>query len=84
MAFGKTTIENGFNAIEEKFKTYSGKFCIGDDISIADLCLVPQIYNANRFNVDMEKYPTIKKIGENLNRLAAFQKAHPSNQPDAM
>merc|ERR1711879_513752 len=60
MEFGRETIEKGFNAIEKIMKTTAGSCCVGDEISVADLCLVPQIYNANRFSVDMKNYPTIK------------------------
>ena len=51
--------------------------------SCADLFLVPQVYNANRFGVDMTKYPTIARIDEALSEIPAFKKAHPSVQPDA-
>ena len=49
---------------------------------MADCCLVPQIFNANRFKVDMSAYPTINRIHEALSELEAFKKAHPSQQPD--
>jgi len=50
---------------------------------MADCCLVPQIFNARRFNVDMTLYPTLVAIEENCNALKAFQMAQPSAQPDA-
>ena len=52
-------------------------------MTIADLFLVPQVYNANRFKVDMSQFPNISRINENLSKLEAFQKAHPDQQPDA-
>ena len=61
----------------------SGKFCHGDSPSMADCCLIPQLYAAQRFGVDSSKYPRLALIAENCDHLAAFQHAHPSKQPDA-
>mgnify|MGYP006107324799 CR=1 FL=1 len=74
----------GFTALEEKLKKLSGEYCYGDHITIADLCLVPQVYNANRFKVDMSKYPFINSIVERCNQIPAFIKAMPENQEDAV
>ena len=74
----------GFSAFEEKLKKQSGKYCYGDHITMADLCLVPQVYNANRFNVDMTAFPLINAIVERCNQLPAFIKAMPENQEDAV
>lgn len=60
-----------------------GLFCVGDAPSIADCCLVPQLYNARRFDIDLSPYPLIEAIDANCARLPAFQAAHPSQQPDA-
>ncbi|MEN3294331.1 MAG: hypothetical protein V7642_3584 [Burkholderiales bacterium] len=60
-----------------------GKFCFGDTPTLADCCLVPQIANAQRFNSDLSKMPTIMRINETCLALDAFQKAAPANQPDA-
>ena len=73
----------GFDAIEKRLQTQAGKYCFDFDITMADICLVPQVYNAKRFNVDMERYPLISKIAENCNALEAFEKAKPENQIDA-
>ena len=73
----------GFAALEEKLKKVSGQYCYGDHITIADLCLVPQVYNANRFKVDMSAFPLINGIVERCNQLPAFIKALPENQEDA-
>ncbi|KAG2457567.1 MAAI isomerase, partial [Polypterus senegalus] len=51
-------------------------------ISMADICLVPQVYNAARFKVDMTPFPTIKKINDTLLEVEAFKASHPSCQPD--
>ena len=60
-----------------------GKFCVGDEITLADVFLAPQLLNAERFGVDMTKYPNIVAIAENLKSVPEFEAAHPSRQPDA-
>jgi maleylpyruvate isomerase len=74
----------GFTALEEKLQQTSGSYCFGDQVTIADLCLVPQVYNANRFNVDMSNFPLINAIVERCNQLPAFIKSLPENQEDAV
>lgn len=76
-------IEKGFRAIEERLQTTAGKYCFGFDLSLADICLVPQVYNATRFGVKLENYPLVSRIASNCNQLAAFERALPENQPDA-
>jgi maleylacetoacetate isomerase len=61
----------------------SGRFSHGDTPTMADCCLVPQMYAAERFGVAVTKYPRLALITENCNNLAAFQHAHPSKQTDA-
>jgi len=73
----------GFAALEEKLNKYAGKYCYGNEVSMADICLVPQVYNANRFGLDMSAFPNITRIVENCNQLEAFKLALPENQPDA-
>ena len=82
MEFGKWVIHTGFVALEEALKKTAGKYCYGDEITIADICLVPQVFNANRFKVDMSEFPIISRIEEELSKHEAFQKAHPTQQPD--
>lgn len=76
-------IDEGFSAFEKQLVKYSGRYCFGDNITLADLCLIPQVYNANRFNVDLSPYPNIMRIVESCNRLEAFIKAAPESQDDA-
>uniref|UniRef100_A0A3P8UDN8 maleylacetoacetate isomerase n=1 Tax=Cynoglossus semilaevis TaxID=244447 RepID=A0A3P8UDN8_CYNSE len=77
-------IDRGFQALEPILKQTAGKYCVGDEISMADICLVPQVYNAaERFDVDVDQYPTIKRINQTLNEVEAFKVSHPSSQPDA-
>ncbi len=74
----------GFNAVEKKLVQTAGCYCFQDQITVADICLVAQVYNANRFNVDMSAYPCINRIVDNCNQLKAFQLALPENQADAV
>ncbi|XP_048736686.1 maleylacetoacetate isomerase-like isoform X2 [Ostrea edulis] len=80
--WAKSCIVKGFTALESLLSKCAGKYCVGDTITMADICLVPQVFNANRFKVDMSKYPLISKINEELQKNDAFQKASPSKQPD--
>ncbi|XP_026789775.3 maleylacetoacetate isomerase isoform X3 [Pangasianodon hypophthalmus] len=75
-------INKGFNALESILKQTSGTYCVGNEISMADICLVPQVYNAERFKVDLDQYPTIKRINQTLMELEAFKVSHPTCQPD--
>jgi maleylacetoacetate isomerase len=75
----------GFEALEELLASNpsTGAFCEGDMPSIADVCLVPQAYNALRFSIDLGKYPMIRRIYEHCLTLPAFDNARPEKQPDA-
>ena len=77
----KHWINTGFNALEQKLAKH--KYCCGDQPTIADICLVPQVFNALRFKIDMDAYPKISKIYESCNQLKPFTDAAPENQPDA-
>jgi maleylacetoacetate isomerase len=72
----------GFRSIEAALRETSGKYCVGDDITIADLCLIPQVYGAKRFNVDLTNCPNVRRISEELEKLPAFVKAHAHRQVD--
>lgn len=78
-------IVEGFKALEARLvvQTSPGKFVVGDTPTLADCCLVPQIYNANRFKVDMTQFPRISAIHAHCQTLEAFQRAAPEAQPDA-
>uniref|UniRef100_A0A1I7USM1 maleylacetoacetate isomerase n=1 Tax=Caenorhabditis tropicalis TaxID=1561998 RepID=A0A1I7USM1_9PELO len=74
----------GFDALEQLLKLYSGRFCVGDRITIADLVLPSIVYNATeKYNVDMGPYPIISRIAAELGGIPEFEAAHPSRQPDA-
>ncbi|XP_024897846.1 maleylacetoacetate isomerase isoform X2 [Pteropus alecto] len=82
LAWAQKTISSGFNALEQILQSTAGKYCMGDEVSMADLCLVPQVANAERFKVDLTLYPTISHINKSLLALEAFQVSHPCRQPD--
>jgi maleylacetoacetate isomerase len=73
-------IEEGFPALEAMAKPRAGKFLFGDVPTGADVCLVPQMYNARRYNVPLDDYPTLLRAEENANLLEPFAAAHPDRQ----
>lgn len=78
-------ITEGFSSIEAILNDNSstGLCCDGDAPTLADICLVPQVYNARRFDLDLTPFPTIVRIEEYCLSLPAFDAARPENQPDA-
>ena len=75
----------GFDAMERLLveSVDTGRFCHGDTPTLADCCLVPQLFNARRFQVDLAAYPTLVRIEEECLALEAFDAARPENQVDA-
>jgi maleylacetoacetate isomerase len=76
-------ITRTFTAFEARLAQHAGTYCVGDNVSLADVCLVPQVYNAKRFAVDLTPYPRLMGVYERLQELPAFQQARPDVQPDA-
>ena len=74
-------VTEGFDALEALVGP--GPYCCGSDVTIADICLVPQVYNARRLKVPLDKFPKIVAIGAACLALPAFDRARPENQPDA-
>ncbi|GJJ76999.1 maleylacetoacetate isomerase [Entomortierella parvispora] len=72
----------GFKALEALLEKTAGKYCYGDSITLADLALVPQAYNGERWGVDMTAYPNISRISKALNEIPEFKAAHPTQQID--
>ncbi|HZX78313.1 maleylacetoacetate isomerase [Lysobacter sp.] len=77
-------IQEGFAALEAMLDKHpsTGTFCEGDTPTLADCCLVPQVYNARRFGVDLGAYPTVMRIEKACLALPAFEAAQPERQPD--
>ena len=75
-------VRSGLEAFELQLKPHAGTFCWGDTPTLADCCLVPQIFNGQRFNVDFSGLPRTMAAFEACMALPAFQRAQPSNCPD--
>lgn len=77
-------IAEGFAALEKILdaRKIQSPFCLGDTPTLADVCLIPQVANANRFKCALEAYPKIVAINAHAMKLPAFDRAQPANQPD--
>ncbi len=71
-------------SVEALVSRYEGDYCVGDKPSIADAFLVPQMYGALRFGIDLSRTPRLKAIHDRCSAQEAFKRAHPENQPDAV
>ncbi|HEY0684082.1 MAG TPA: maleylacetoacetate isomerase [Steroidobacter sp.] len=78
-------VSEGFRGLEQQVARYSSeqRYCFGDSLSLADVCLVPQMYNARRFDTDLTPFPKLVAISTHLESLSAFAAAKPEAQPDA-
>jgi maleylacetoacetate isomerase len=76
-------IKDGFDALEPMVVRHAGRFAFGDLPTIADCCIIPQVYSATRFEVSLDPYPAIRGVAERAAQHSAFQAAHPNKQPDA-
>ena len=78
-------IAEGLAALEEEARRDgSGRHLFGNEVTLADVCLVPQMFNARRFDCDLEPYPALRAISEHLEALPEFARAAPAAQPDAV
>ena len=77
-------VKQGFSAVENNLRAISsnGRYCLGDAVTMADACLIPQVYNALRFDCPMQDYPLISAIYSHCSGLADFIAASPESQPD--
>ncbi len=84
-AWCRKWIGRGFAAFEALAleRSADGQFSFGDALTLADVWLIPQLYNARRFELDLTSYPTIVSIDGHCQTLHAFEAAHPARQPDA-
>ncbi len=73
-------VTEGLSALEATAAPGAGAFLFGDSPTIADVCLVPQLFNARRMNVPLDAYPTLLRADENANKVEAFAAAHPERQ----
>lgn len=76
-------LKKGFDALESLLTFSEGLYCIDNRLTLADVCLIPQIFNAFRFEFPMDDYPKLLSIYHHCMTLEAFEKAKPDNQPDA-
>lgn len=82
LKWAQHVIENGFKGLETVLTPEAGMFCFGQEFTMADIALIPQISNAVRYQVDMSKFPLLKRIGAAASNLAWVKAAAPENQPD--
>ncbi|AET88077.1 maleylacetoacetate isomerase [Burkholderia sp. YI23] len=78
-------VESGFESLEKRLAADKrvGALTFGDTPTVADLCIVPQVFNARRFGIDVSRYPTIERIADHAAAIDAFARAEPGAQPDA-
>ncbi|WP_375057306.1 maleylacetoacetate isomerase [Zobellella sp. DQSA1] len=80
LAWYQHWLKQGLGALEQQLAGVDAPFCCGEAPGLADLCLVPQLYNARRFKLDLAPYPRLVAIDEACNRLEAFQRARPESR----
>ena len=83
LAWGKKFITLGLDAFHEELKNSTDVYSVGDQVTLADVCLIPQLYNARRFSCDTNRWPKLLEIESRCASITAFEKAHPDQQPDA-
>jgi maleylpyruvate isomerase len=82
-AFAVAAIHRGLETLEKQASETGGKCLFGDEPTLADVCLVPQMYAARRFGADLPRFPRLVAIDAHLAALPTFAAAHPDRQPDA-
>jgi maleylpyruvate isomerase len=82
-AWARHFVEHGLRALETAAAETAGRFLVGDSVSIADVCLVPQLFGARRFGVDLGALPLLVRVEAACAALPAFAAAEPERQPDA-
>ncbi len=77
-------IDIGFTALEKSLEDSGcdGSFCFAESVTLVDICLIPQVYNAQRFECDLSAFPLIESVWKHCNRQPAFKQAQPEQQPD--
>ena len=82
-AWSSFWIEEGLSVLEKELGLFKGAFSMGDALTCVDLYLIPQLYNAKRFGVDLKRFPRLVEVNEACLKLDPFIKADPKNQPDS-
>lgn len=82
IAWYTTWMHRGFSAVEQVLAANASTYSFGEAPGMADVCLVPQVYNARRFDIPMGDFPNINRVVKRCNTLAPFQAAAPEQQPD--
>jgi maleylpyruvate isomerase len=82
-AWAAGVIGKGLGGLEALASETAGMYTFGNEPTLADACLVPQLYNARRFGIDVADYPTLAAVEAACQELPAFKEAHPDVQPDA-
>lgn len=83
-ALARLYIEKGLRALELLALPIARRFALGDTLTLADVYLVPQLYQARRFDVDLAPFPTLLRVERACEEIPAFQRAHADRQPDAV
>ena len=83
IAWMKGWMVEGFDALEPLVARHGGRFAFGDAPTLADCCLIPQVYGANRYGLDLSPWPAIAGVAAGAAEHPAFLAAHPNAQPDA-
>lgn len=76
-------LRGGLTALEALLRESAGRYAVGDTVSIADVCLVPQLYAAGRVGLPLDAFPTVCAVAAECGKLSAFARAEPQHQPDA-
>jgi maleylpyruvate isomerase len=82
-AWARHFIAHGLGALETLLQETAGRYSVGESVTLADCFLVPQLFHARRYEVDVTPFPTLTRVEEACNALSAFQAAHADRQPDA-
>lgn len=75
-------VQRGFESLEVLLQKHGGKYCFGDQITLADCCLIPQVFSARRFDVDLSPFPKCIEVYNSCMQLTDFMRASPERQPD--
>lgn len=82
--FAQHFIIKGMRALEQLLTRSAGRFCVGDEVTLADVLLIPQLYGCRRFGVELSDYPSCLRVEKACEALPAFAAAHADKQPDAV